>query len=233
MTGLWAASEAEFERFGAGCGALLRAPAAVAVLLARYARASRGSAAADRVGDCLVFLIVAAFVADPFVDLAAEGLSLKTSLPLELCDAAGFAAIVALQTRRQTAFELAYYWGLTATVQALLTPAPETHFWHPNTVRYFALHSGIVVAAVYLAAGLGMRPRRDGPWRALLWTAVYTAFVGLIDWATGANYMWLREKPPGSILGFFGPWPFYIAGGGAVGLALFWLVHLPYLRRAP
>jgi uncharacterized membrane protein YwaF len=40
--------------------------------------------------------------------------------------------------------------------------------------------------------------------------------------------MFLCSKPPGSILEVFGPWPWYLAGGAAVGLALFWLIDLPY-----
>jgi hypothetical integral membrane protein (TIGR02206 family) len=183
--------------------------------------------------DCLAFLILGAFVVDPLVGLARGDLDLATGLPLQLCDMAGFAVIWALHSRRQVPFEMAYYWGLSGTFQALLTPSLEEPCLSPDTIRYFVLHSGIVAAVLYLGPGLGMRPRRGGPWRALGWTAALTAIIGPIDWLTGGNYMWLREKPPGSVLDLLGPWPWYILGAGAVGLALFWLVDLPYRLRRP
>jgi len=40
--------------------------------------------------------------------------------------------------------------------------------------------------------------------------------------------MWLREKPPDTILDLFGPWPFYILGGVVLGVGLFLLLDLPY-----
>jgi len=52
--------------------------------------------------------------------------------------------------------------------------------------------------------------------------------VAVVDAALGANYMWLREKPPSTILDLFGPWPYYILGGAVLGIALFLLLDLPY-----
>jgi uncharacterized membrane protein YwaF len=59
-------------------------------------------------------------------------------------------------------------------------------------------------------------------------TIAYAVAVGLVDWALGANYMWLREKPGGSVLELFGPWPWYILGGAAIGATIFFLLELPY-----
>ena len=42
----------------------------------------------------------------------------------------------------------------------------------------------------------------------------------------GANYFFLCEKPPGSLLDLFGPWPYYLLGGAAVGALFFWLLDL-------
>jgi hypothetical integral membrane protein (TIGR02206 family) len=172
--------------------------------------------------------MVGAFLADPILRAAVGELTWADGLPLELCDAAGVATIVALLKRRQAAFELAYFWGLSGTFQALLTPPLEQGFPHPDFFRYFLLHSGVVVGVLLLGPGLGMRPRRGAVWRAVAYTLLYTSAIGLVDAALGANYMWLREKPPSTILDLFGPWPFYILGGVFLGVALFLLLDLPY-----
>lgn len=220
-------------RFGADhVGALVVTACAVFALVA-YGRARRGHSGPLVVGRCLAYLMVGAFLADPILRAGAGELTWADGLPLELCDAAGMATIVALLTRRQAAFELAYFWGLSGTFLALLTPPLEQGFPHPDFIRYFVLHSGVVAGVLLLGPGLGMRPRRGAVWRAVAYTMLYAAAIGLVDAALGANYMWLREKPPDTILDLFGPWPWYVLGGTLLGIALFTLLDLPYRAGRP
>jgi hypothetical integral membrane protein (TIGR02206 family) len=224
---------ARMARFGADhVGALVVTALATAALVA-YGRARRGRPGPAAVGRCLAYLMVGAFLADPILRAEAGELTWVDGLPLELCDAAGVATIVALLTRRQGAFELAYFWGLSGTFLALLTPPLEQGFAHPDFFRYFVLHSGIVAGVLFLGPGLGMRPRRGAAWRAVAYTLLYALVIGLVDAALGANYMWLREMPPDTILDLFGPWPYYILGGVVLGVVLFLLLDLPYRITAP
>ncbi|MHC4952250.1 MAG: YwaF family protein [Planctomycetota bacterium] len=191
-------------------------------------RRVRGTPAARTAGRALALVLLACQVADPFICASYGWLSWRGSLPLQLCDAASFAMIAALWTHRQTAFELAYFWTLAGTIQAILSPDMGVGFPHVEFLRFFILHIGTVAAVFYLGPGLGLRPRRNAEWRVYGWSAVYTACVGLVDWAIGANYMYLAEKPPSSPLDFFGPWPWYILGGAAMAAVVYPLVALPY-----
>ena len=179
----------------------------------------------------LAVLILLAQAVDPLIAGSVGRLNVRQSLPLELCDLASFAAALALWTRRQGPFEFAWFWGLSGTLMALLTPTVNRGFPHPEYFRFFVLHAGIVVAVLGLGAGLSMRPRRGAVWRVYGWTAVYACAVGLVDWALSANYFYLREKPPGSVLEPFGAWPWYIGAGALIGAALFFLLDLPFAGR--
>jgi hypothetical integral membrane protein (TIGR02206 family) len=221
-----------FAKFGPGHLTILAGTAALGVLLVAFARA-RGKEPVARVFErALAILMIVCYAADPYTHHLLGELDLAHALPLQLCDAAGIAAIVALLTRRQPAFELAYFWALAGATQALVTPPIEDGARTLDGVRYFVLHAAIVVTPLYLGPGLGMRPRRGAWWRAALLTMLFALLVGLADWALDANYMWLRESPPGSILDLFGPWPWYIAAGTAIGWILFFLLDLPYRLAA-
>lgn len=159
-------------------------------------------------------------------------LSVWDFLPLHLCDFAIFVAAYALLTRSRGAAELVWFWALSGTVLAIVTPDVTGSFPDWRWLAYFTMHGAVVVSAVVLALGLGLHPRPGGPWRALGWTVAYAAVVGVVDWTTGANFLYLRHKPSGpTLLDAFGPWPVYIGVAGLVGLGMFWLLYLPFRAR--
>jgi hypothetical integral membrane protein (TIGR02206 family) len=155
-------------------------------------------------------------------------------LPLHLTDAATLVAALALWNPRPLLFELTYFWGLTASLQAVLTPALQANvgftsffYWH-----YFFTHSGVVVAALLLAFGLGLTPRPGAVRRVFFATAAWAAVAAAGNALTGGNYMFLRKRPEtASLLDLMGPWPWYIFGAALLALVLFALLDLPFSRR--
>jgi uncharacterized membrane protein YwaF len=60
-------------------------------------------------------------------------------------------------------------------------------------------------------------------------TIAYVLLVGAVDAATGANYMYLRSKPPtASLFDLMGPWPWYVAGAAVLGIALLLILEVPF-----
>ena len=172
---------------------------------------------------CLALLLIMAELIDPIVLYSRAELSLSRALPLELCDLAAFATIIALWTRRQAAFEFAWFWGLSGTLQALLTPTLAEGFPSADYFRFVLLHGVVVVGALALF-GRGMRTRPGAGPRVFLVTAIYAAALMGIDFAIDANYMFLRSRPEGSVLELFGPWPWYLIAAAAIAAAIFWLL---------
>jgi uncharacterized membrane protein YwaF len=90
----------------------------------------------------------------------------------------------------------------------------------------------VLVAALLLVFGLGLRPRPGAPWRVFGVTAGWTALVGGIDLVLGTNYMYLRRKPLAATpLDWMGPWPLYIGTGAAAALVMFFALALPFRRE--
>jgi hypothetical integral membrane protein (TIGR02206 family) len=97
------------------------------------------------------------------------------------------------------------------------------------------MHLLVVWAAVYLTAGLRVRPS----WRlyrstvalTLLWAVSVMAFNVAFD----TNYGFLNAKPStGSILDLLGPWPWYVVTEIVMVTVVWALITLPWtgVRRA-
>jgi hypothetical integral membrane protein (TIGR02206 family) len=169
----------------------------------------------------LAAVILAAWAGEYVADVATGTWSVRYTLPLQLTDAVSLAAAVALLTRNQLAVELTYFWSLSASLQAILTPDLGQNFPSAYYFTYFGYHIGAVVAACMLVFGCGQYPRRHAAWRVFGLTLGWAAIAGLADVITGGNYMYLAFRPRhNSLLGLFGPWPFYIVGGALIGLAM-------------
>ncbi len=157
--------------------------------------------------------------------------SRQNALPFHLCDVAAFAGALALLKRRQLAAELCYFFGLTGTLQGLITPALREDFPHMRFFAFFLGHSSVVIAALYVVFGLRLIPRANAPQRLLGWLLVYTAVAGAINAVLRTNYGFLCRKPPSpSLMDVLGPWPWYVASLGAFGWVIFTLLNLPFLK---
>jgi hypothetical integral membrane protein (TIGR02206 family) len=216
-----------------GAIAVIAAATAVLVAAARLRPGPWATTAARSLAVVLVGAEVAWWIY--LVATHANRAELAYALPFQLCDAAIFVSALALWLRQQLLVEVTYFWGLAGTIQAIITPDLPEHFPAFPFIQYYVAHGGVVAAALLLVVGLGQWPRR----RSLLWvvplTIVYTAFVGLLDATTGADYMFLRAKPGSTTaLGLLGPWPWYIGWAALVGLALFAILDAPFrvLRRS-
>jgi hypothetical integral membrane protein (TIGR02206 family) len=160
-------------------------------------------------------------------------LDLGNVLPLHLCDAAAVAGIISLWRRHPLAAELCYFWGLAGTVQGLITPNLQQTFPSPAFLAFFALHGGVVMAALYGVAALKLRPRAGSLRRVCAATLIFAAAVSLANAALSTNYAFLCAKPPvASLMDSLGPWPWYILSMMGLAFVLFWLLSLPFRGKA-
>jgi hypothetical integral membrane protein (TIGR02206 family) len=218
-----------FRIFGPSHLAALGATAALTaalVILARRAK-SQHLVRAIALGLAVLLLLDEAVVV--LLAARADLPTLKDHLPLQLCDWVIFAAAAALVWRRQLPYEIAYFWGLSGTLQALLTPDLAEDFPHLHFFTFQILHAGAVVAILFLTLGLGMRPRWRSVWRAWLWLQAFVVLTAAADRLLGSNYGYLLAKPTqASLYDYLGPWPWYLLALEALSVVLFLLCYAPF-----
>ncbi len=206
---------------------------AVAFLLAAGRRGGRSRLLATAL---LAFLNLSAYP----LNLAAwlslgKPIPLDNLLPFHLCDIAAITAGFALLTRRPLLCALTYFWGLAATVQALLTPAISVGFPAWAFITFFVQHFAIVAAALYLPLIEGWRPKQPlwkGPLEVYGWSVAYLVFALAVNSALLTNFGFASRPPDNpSLIDHLGPWPWYLFSMQAIAVILYLLLALPLVRR--
>jgi hypothetical integral membrane protein (TIGR02206 family) len=228
----WLWRETPFALFGTAHVAALAVCVASSVGLAwwgRRLRARPGQMVASRVLALSILLTQAPLQMESMMPGTWD---LRTALPLHVCDVAWMVAVYALWTHRLWAFGLVYYWGLTLTFLAMVTPELRMGFPHFYFLMFYSAHGVVVVSAAYLAWGVGLRPN----WRlyrtTLSVTAAYAAVIYLFNRAAGTNYMFLNGKPENpTILDHLGPYPVYVLVEVALAFLVWAAMTWPWCRR--
>jgi hypothetical integral membrane protein (TIGR02206 family) len=195
-------------------------------------RRGRSRDPGDRVGKVLAGLMLAGTLPLQLLYFTPELWNPAKTLPIQLCDLASFAAIYALWTHRRWATGLVYYWGLTLTTQAMITPDLDSAFPDPVFVLFWVMHIGTVWAAAYLTFGRGVAP----DWRtfrvAVATTAIWAVSVFCFNVVADTNYGFLNAKPASaSALDLLGPWPVYVLAEIVIVAAVWALITWPWVRR--
>jgi hypothetical integral membrane protein (TIGR02206 family) len=178
----------------------------------------------------LAIVILAGWAGEYVADAVLGIWAVRYDLPLQLTDVISITAAAALWNRQWRLVELTYFWALSASLQALLTPDLAYNFPSVFYFTYFIYHVGAVVAACWLVFGLGLYPTPGAVRRVYLATLAWTAVAALGDIATGGNYMYLRDKPVhNTLLSVLGPWPWYIVA--SAGIAFVMLLALSAIAR--
>jgi hypothetical integral membrane protein (TIGR02206 family) len=205
----------------------------VAVALIGIGRATRDSDPGDRVGKGMAVAMLLMTIPLQILYFTPTYWDLQKTLPIQLCDLGSFVSAYALWTHRRWAVGLTYYWGLTLTTQAIITPDLASVFPDPVFILYWGMHLVIVWAAVYLTWGVGLAPTWHTYRTALKITAVWAVIIFAFNTAVGTNYGYLNAKPnAASILDLLGEWPTYLVAEVGIITAVWALATWPWVAMA-
>jgi hypothetical integral membrane protein (TIGR02206 family) len=157
-----------------------------------------------------------------------RGFDAREHLPLDLCNLSALLSLACVLT--DSALLAVWMVCFAAPGGAVSMAAPDLDERHgPSTrAKFWIVHPGLVVFGI--ATALSVPPPPHGGWiLARLWLllAAYAAVVAIVDFRLGANYLFLRHKPPTrSPLDRMGPWPLYLFPLTALVVATMILVFL-------
>ena len=151
-------------------------------------------------------------------------------LPMQMCDWGMVVVIVAMWTGNQRWFEVAYFWGIGGTLQAVLTPNLRFGFPDWRFISFFTSHCGIIVGVIFLMLTRRYRPYPMSIMRVWLWSEFYFVVTLIVDQLTGVNYGFLLRKPEAfSILSFLSESrPLYLLQLHGVALLFFLVLYAPF-----
>ena len=158
------------------------------------------------------------------------------SLPIGVCGWAAIFCSFMLVGRSQSLFDIVYFWALSGSLFALITPTPLT-YTGPTRFRYYqfwANHTLSYVAIFYMIFVHGMRPTVRSAVKSF---AVLVAMCFLAYWVNtmipGANYLFLaRPEAAPSVLDILPPnFALRTAIMVAVILAMYALAYLPWYLK--
>ena len=156
-----------------------------------------------------------------------KSLSWEYSLPLELCHWVLAACLLSLYTGSRFAAEIAYFWGLAGTLQALLTPEISLGFPSWEFILFFWAHGAVILAIAFIVGVQKHGPRKGSIARMMLALNGYGLVAGACDAIFGWNYGYLRSKPTRpSMMDWLGPWPWYLLSLEGVAVVSFCILHL-------
>ncbi len=169
-----------------------------------------------------------------FAKLYIGSFDITRDLPLELCNMMALAMPFIMWYKWRFGWSILFFWICAGTAQAMITPTHEAAFPNYEAIRYWAVHVGLTIMAIYGAVVYGWRVS----WKDALYSAIGMNLTALLIYFAniiiGANYMYLNAKPPGTTLySILGPWPWYILSLEGVIFVLFSLLLVPFilLRR--
>ena len=131
-------------------------------------------------------------------------------LPISVCGWAAIFCSFMLVGKSQTLFDISYFWILSGSVFALLTPTPLT-YTGPTRFRYYQFwteHTMIYISTFYMIFVHGMRPTIKSALKsyAALWTMVVIAYFVNQMVGEGANYLFMaRPEAAPSVLDILPP----------------------------
>jgi len=151
--------------------------------------------------------------------------SIQSNLPLHMCGLSGLMSILLLFNFNTRLAHLVYYWGLTGGFYSLLTPEFDQGDQGFFFYSYFIGHGGLILTCSYMIVHHKFKPEANSWLQIFLITQIAAITVGLFNWATGSNYMYLLTPPSVDNPLIIGSWPWYILVFEVLAIVHFYLFY--------
>lgn len=201
---------------------------AVSIALAFFSKNYLSERRQIQLGRTMTLILATAVVGWILIRMARGEFDYKTDLPFDVCNMTALLLPFLMWQPRHRVHEILYFWIFGGTLQAILTPHLFEGFPHFTFVKYWLVHGGLIVFAVYATVVFRLFPTWRSLLRAFVGFQFYLVFVFVINLILDSNYVYIMGKPPtASALDYMGDYPWYILSGEVAALFIFAIVFLP------
>lgn len=163
-----------------------------------------------------VMLIIAVVLA--FLQLLKIPLNLYTDtfdvtkdIPLHMCNFLPFVMIWVYASKSRLIWATSFFWVILGVSQANLTPSVEFSLFHYDAIRYWTVHLGLVLLALYPAVQWKWTIELKDVARTFLALNGIAIIIYGLNLLLNSNYLYVMGKPPGTTFFTLLPeWPYYI-----------------------
>ena len=132
-------------------------------------------------------------------------------VPLHLCNFLPFIMVWIYATKSRVIWATTFFWVILGVSQANFTPSVEFTLFHYDAIRYWMVHLGLVLLAIYPAIAWKWTLEIKDVGRTVLALNGVAIIVYGFNLLLNSNYMYLMDKPPGTTFYSILPdWPYYI-----------------------
>jgi hypothetical integral membrane protein (TIGR02206 family) len=151
--------------------------------------------------------------------------SVKNNLPLHLCGISNIIGMILLYRFHGALAQVFFYFGLTGGIHSMLTPEFDLGDQGFFFYSYFITHGSLLLVCTYMIVHYGFRPEKNSWLKTFVVIQFMALLVGLFNWSTGANYMFLSSPPIVDNPLIVGNWPWYILVFEALAFAHFFVFY--------
>ena len=207
--------------------ATLAMSVALVVMVPWFARMKLNDRSQQVLGSGIGWTAFAGYALWAAIHAVAGSFDVARHLPMHLCYVVAVITPLVMTWRSFTAFEFVYYCAFSGVLQACISPDECARCPHFDYFRFWMLHTGVILSAVYAVVVYRMQPTARGVLRTWLWVLAFLGLAIVVNCAFGTNYFYIRDKPPNSLLDYMGPWPWYIITAMPVAFVLIGIGYVP------
>jgi hypothetical integral membrane protein (TIGR02206 family) len=224
----------EFILFGSQHISALSTVIAVSVATPIVLRTANNIEVKKFVSMVLAILLILHELIKPFYRYYLFDHELLLVFPIHICHLAAISMGLFLILKKEFLFEIAYFWGLSGNLLAMVTP--DMKYGFPNlefTMFYFG-HGLLLLSILFACVCLRTNLRWSSILRVFIATililpAMYGLNIALESYQPNVNYWYLMITPgPDTILSLFPEPPWHIPYVAVTALLIFIISFIPY-----
>ncbi|MBC7885714.1 MAG: TIGR02206 family membrane protein [Saprospiraceae bacterium] len=150
-------------------------------------------------------------------------------LPLHLCNILTLVMPFIMWYKHKTIWAMTFFWIMAGCAQSIFTPTLTESMPHYEALRYWAVHTVIILGALYGCYVYKYTISLMDALRSFIGINILAAILYPINMAFNANYMYLNAKPAGkTFYDLLGKWPDYILVLEIIIVVIFSLMLIPF-----